>query len=161
MLDSIYMNWAGMDDPRFDSYENRRIIHLLKLAMLSAAGKESTVIQLEDIIEASTVLTFTENLMPKALGEFGKAKNSGVTHKVMAAIDKTDLPITVQGIWKVVHTDLDNRNQLLEILSNLQVAEKIQPVGGAGYLPIKKVREEGVEGAVDWTLLTNEERNLV
>ena len=99
--------------------------------------------------------------MPKALGEFGKSKNSATAHKVMTIIDAARLPMTIQGIWKLTHQDFDNRNQLIEILGNLTVAEKIQAVGGNGYLPIKKVREEGVNGAVDWTLLTDEERDLI
>lgn len=159
LLDKIYKSWPGMDDVRFDSYENRRIIHLLKLAMLEMACRLDTEINEQDIIKANTVLTFAEQLMPKALGEFGKARNSDITHKVMTVIDAADKPLTVQAIWKVVHNDLENRNQLVEIIGNLQVAEKIQTVNG-GYLPRKKVREEGVVGAVDWNLLTNEERDL-
>lgn len=160
LLDRIYMSWEGMDDMRFDSYENRRIIHLLKLSMLIMSTKLRTQIEREDILEASTVLSFTEQLMPKALGEFGKARNSATTHKVMALLDSTLEPLTLQGIWKVLHQDFEGRNQLMEILGNLQIAEKIQ-VAGNGYLPIKKVREQGIKGAVDWSLLTDEERGLL
>lgn len=79
----------------------------------------------------------------------------------MAAIDSADLPLTVQAIWVVVHADLENRNQLFEILGNLQLSEKIQAVKGAGYLPNKKVRKESEKGTVDWNLLTEEERGLM
>jgi len=127
--------------------------------MLEMACRLDTEIKEQDIIKANTLLTFTEQLMPKALGEFGKARNSDITHKVMTVIDGTGEPLSLQAIWKVVHNDLENRNQLCEILGNLQVAEKIQTVAG-GYLPLKKVREEGVAGAVDWDLLTNEERDV-
>jgi hypothetical protein len=165
LLDSIYMKWGGMDDVRFDSYENRRIIHLLKLAMLLMATKLRTEITRADILEANTILSFTEQLMPKALGEFGKARNSDVTHKIMMCIDATKEPLNLQDLWQVVHTDLENRNQLMEIIGNLQVAKKIQvvsPIGGkSGYLPIKKVREKGITGAVDWNLLTKSERDLI
>lgn len=161
LLDSIYKEWPGIDDIRFEHYANRRLTHLLKLCLVLAASRISTAIELEDVVYANTLLTFTEQLMPKALGEFGKARNSDITHKVMIAIDNTNKPLTLQDLWKVVHTDLENRNQLMEIINNLQVAEKIQVVaGGAGFLPVKKVREEGVAGAVDWNLLTDEERNL-
>lgn len=159
LLDSIYKQWPGIDDIRFEHYANRRLTHLLKLCMVVSASRISKVISKKDVIYANTILTFTEHLMPKALGEFGKARNSDISHKVMTAIEATDTPLTLQAIWKIVHTDLENRNQLMEILGNLQVAEKIQVAGG-GYLPLKKVREEGVEGAVDWDLLTNEERDL-
>ena len=164
LLDSIYRRWPGIDDIRFEHYANRRLTHLLKLCLVLTASKLSTRIDTADVVYANTLLTFTEQLMPKALGEFGKARNSDITHKVMAIIDNaaaTGKPVSFQAIWKVVVTDLDSRNQLADILGNLQVAEKIQVIEGGGYLPMKKIREEGVAGAVDWNLLTNEERNLV
>ncbi len=160
LIHTIYHTWADLDDIRFEHYSNRRLTHLLKLCLVVAASRVANEIGEQDVIYANTLLTFTEQLMPKALGEFGKAKNSAITHKVMTAIDATVMPMTIQNIWKLVHQDLDNRNQLIEILGGLQVADKIQ-AAGKGYLPKKKVREEGIEGAVDWTLLTNEERNLL
>jgi len=163
LLDKIYRTWPGIDDIRFEHYANRRLTHLLKLALVLTASRLGTSIELQDVVAANTLLTFTEQLMPKALGEFGKAKHSDITHKIMIALDTAAAkaePITFQGLWKLVVSDLDNRNQLVEIVNNLQVAEKIQPVNG-GYLPIKKVREEGVTGAIDWNLLTDKERDLI
>lgn len=160
LLDKIYKNWEGMDDVRFDAYENRRIVHLIKIAMLIMATRYATTISLQDIITASTILTYTEHLMPKALGEFGKGRNSDVTHKVMQLIDSTELPIGLKEIWKHVHQDLERREQLIEILGNLLVAEKIQSTR-EGYLPIRKIRAEDKEGTVDWGLLTQAELELV
>jgi hypothetical protein len=161
LLDSIYHKWEGMDDPRFDSYESRRIIHLLKLAMITSAGRVSSVIEERDIIEASTILSFTEHLMPKALGEFGKSRSSETAHKVMTALDGADEPLSFQAIWKKVVQDVDNRAQLVEIISGLLMAEKIQSVAGNAYLPIRKVRDEGVSGAINWDLLTANERDMI
>lgn len=160
LLHTIYHTWEDIDDIRFEHYSNRRLTHLLKLCLVLTASRVSRVIEAQDVIAANTLLSFTEKLMPKALGEFGKARNSAITHKVMTALDNTRVPMTVQAIWKLVHQDLDNRNQLLEILGNLHVADKIFSVE-QGYLPKKKVREEGTEGTLDWTLLTDEERNLL
>lgn len=159
LLDSIYKNWEGIDDIRFEHYANRRLTHLLKLCLVVAAASLSREIDKNVVVYANTLLTFTEQLMPKALGEFGKARNSEVTHKVMTVIDNAREPLTLQAIWKELHQDFDNRNALIEILGNLQVAEKIQAVTG-GYLPIKQVRSEGITGAVNWNILTKEERDL-
>lgn len=161
LLDKIYKQWQGIDDIRFEHYTNRRLTHLLKLCLVLVAAKVQTVMHKADVIYANTLLTFTENLMPKALGEFGKARNSAVTHKVMSIIDATELPVTVQDIWKIVHQDFDRREQLMEIIGNLGVADKIQTIKGGGYLPKKALREEGLEGAVDWDLLTKDERDMV
>ncbi len=161
ILDKIYKSDDSMDDVRFEAYETRRIQHLLKLCMIVAASRVSTVIDKDVILEANTILTFTEQLMPKALGEFGRAKNSGSTHKVMSIIDDASLPITTQDIWKSVFQDFENLNQLIQILGNLTVAKKIQSVKGGGYLPIRKIRGGGINGAVDWNILTKEERNSI
>jgi len=160
LLDKIYKTWEGMDDTRFDAYENRRSQHLLKLCMLSAATRISVEINIEDIIYANTILTFTENLMPKALGEFGRARNSDVTHKIMQLMDTAKEPVTLHTIWKHIHTDLERREQVIEILGNLSMANKIQAVKG-GYLPVRKVMAAGVKGAIDWNILTENERNLI
>lgn len=162
LLDRIYRSWEGIDDIRFEHYTNRRLTHLIKLCLVITAARAGTYISKEDIVHANTLLSFTEQLMPKALGEFGKAKHAGIAHKVVAALDCTHKALDVQSIWKLVHTDLDNRNQLVEIINNLLVAEKIQVVKGGGYLPVRKVREEGLLGAVNWErYLTESERNLI
>tara|TARA_R110000772_G_C12974428_1_gene405053 strand:- start:32 stop:538 length:507 start_codon:yes stop_codon:yes gene_type:complete len=161
LLDSIYKNWVGIDDNRFEHYTNRRLTHLIKLALVITASKIKEQIDVSDVIEANTLLSFTEHLMPKALGEFGKSKSSEVAQKIMNALDTTSEPLSIQAIWKIVVQDLDNRGQLIEILSGLMMAEKIQPIGGNAYLPVKKVRRDSVAGSIDWSLLTENERNMI
>lgn len=160
LLDRIYMHWSGIPDSRFEHYTNRRLTHLIKLCIVVAASRVSNVIEEIDVIEANTLLSFTEQLMPKALGEFGKSKHSAIAHKVVTLIESASEPMSVRDLWKMVHQDLDNRQQLIEILSNLMVAEKIQNVAD-GYLPLRAVREEGLKGAVNWNLLTPAERDLI
>ena len=165
ILDKIYKEWEGIGDQRFDAYENRRIIHLLKICMVVMATRYSTVIETEDIIYANTILTFTEALMPKALGEFGKAKNSDVSHKIMQLLDTASVPLSFLDVWKSVHADLEKREQLVEILGNLSAADKIQAVEDGDYkgnwLPVKRKVSEGIKGAIDWSLLTEAERDLI
>ena len=162
LLHKIYHEWEGIDDVRFEHYTNRRLVHLLKLCLVMTASRAGTEMTVKDLVKANTLLSFTEQLMPKALGEFGKSKNSDVAHKVMAAIDAAahKAPISFQELWKIVHTDLDSRTQLVDIIDNLQAAEKIQTVP-TGFLPIKKIRVDGVKGAIDWNLLTERERELL
>jgi len=63
LLDAIYKKWPGIDDIRFEHYANRRLTHLLKLCLVIVASKIGTVIDVDDVIYANTLLTFTENLM--------------------------------------------------------------------------------------------------
>jgi phage FluMu protein gp41 len=82
----------------------------------------------EIVLYANTILVHAENFMPKALGEFGLAKNSDVTHKVLSVITDADGPITIKQIWRSVHTDLENISKLVEILKNLAEADKVQAI---------------------------------
>lgn len=160
LLDIIYHKWEGIDDVRFEHYTNRRLTHLIKLCLVVTAARLAKEITEQIVIYSNTILTFTESLMPKALGEFGKAKNSGVTHKIMQLMDVTNKPLSLQELWKHVHTDLERREQIVEILGNLIVADKIQSVQD-GYLPMKRKIVKGIEGAVDWELLSKSEKDLL
>ena len=130
--------------------------------MVVAASRESLTVDAQDVIYANTILTYTEHFMPKALGEFGKARSSGASHKVMDIINRAGAPITVQAIWKEAHQDLDSRQQLFNLLGDLQLADKIQPVEGGAFLPKNTpIKAEQDLLAVDWSLLTEAERELI
>jgi hypothetical protein len=164
LLDTIYISWQGLEDLRFEHYSNRRLSHLLKLCILVTAASIRTVIDKEDVIYANTLLSYTEKLMPKALGEFGKSKHSAVSQKIMVAIDNAAMrgeAITLQGIWKVVHQDIEDRVLMGQLVANLESAGKIQYVQDAGYLPFKNVIDEAVSGTLDWNLLTKIERDML
>ena len=86
---------------------------------------------------SNTILTHTEHGMPKALGEFGKAKNSGVINILMDILNKTKLPIDHTKLYSMVRLDVNSQNEFTEILRNLTIAGKIQYIRGShvGYLP--------------------------
>jgi hypothetical protein len=156
LLDKIYKNWVDLDDPRFASYSNRRFTHLLKLCLIFAASRCSREIGEYDVVYANTVLSHTEHLMPKALGEFGKAKHSDVVHKIMQLLESAHEPQNIKDIWKHVIQDLEKLTDLADILRNLAMAEKIQTVQG-GFLPKKKVLIEVTDDILNYSLLTAEE----
>lgn len=160
IIDKIYHSYVGMDDIRFESYSSRRLTHLIKLCIIHAAAALHDSIEAEDVVMANTILTHAEYMMPKALGEFGKALNSDVAHKIMQIIDKALVPITMMDIWKEVSTDLNKIKDLGDILQNLQAASKIQNIGGKGFLPKKKIQEEVMNGILDWNYLTQVERKM-
>lgn len=158
-LEYIYVNYCGVFDPRFESYTNRRFNQLIKLCLIHSAARLSTTISLEDVIKSNTILTYTENFMPKALGEFGKAKHADATHKIMVALDATTEPLSLQQLWKFVINDLDDLTQLATIVRNLAEADKIQKMDDRGFLP-KKQANAGINGKfLDYTMLTEEEQS--
>lgn len=159
-LEYIYTNYNGVFDPRFESYTNRRFNQLIKLCLIHAAARLSTVVDIEDVVLANTILSYTENHMPKALGEFGKSKNSDVMHKLMVALDSTNEPLTLKELWAFVSNDLDSLADLANIIRNLAEADKIQKVGDKGFLPKKKVQAAIHGKFIDFSLLTDEEQNI-
>lgn len=138
-LDEIYQGYEYLEDVRFKSYSTRRFTHLLKLCQICAAASYKTIISQDTVVYANTIMHYTESLMPKALGEFGKARNSDVSAKVLEIIEKADKPLEIfTEIWPHVQRDLDNRKQLLEIIAGLQVAGKLGMVGGKA-IPKRKI----------------------
>jgi hypothetical protein len=126
LLEKIYLTYEGIDDVRFESYSNRRFTHLLKLVLVVSASRISSTITEKDVVYANTILTHTEHLMPKALGEFGKAKNSDVVNKIMQVLDSAKSILTLPELWREVSTDLDKVSQLAEIMHSLLLAGKVQ-----------------------------------
>jgi len=160
LLDKIYKTYSGVNDVRFESYSNRRFTHLLKLCLIHAAARLTTTITEDIVVYANTILSHTERLMPKALGEFGKARDSDVTHKVMQILDGTNQVLSLNEIWKHVHNDLESVAKLGDLIRNLIAADKIIPLQKpkAGFLPKKKPVIDIDEDTVDWNFLTTEER---
>ncbi len=160
LVDKIYKGYGGMEDFRFKYYVSRRLAHLLKLCLIIAASYRCVEISKDHVIEANTILTHTEIFMPKALGEFGRAKNSDVTNKLVEIFRSADEGLDVKSIWALMSSDLNKMQDLMELLRNLSVADKIFVSGGKFYGKTK-VREEKVEIGIDWNYLTEEERGMM
>ena len=162
MLEHIYIKGSGIEDTRFDSYNTRRFTHLLKICIVVfAADLESPqFIEPKHVRYANTVLTHAEKFMPKALGEFGRARNSDVGHKIVQLLASADRPLILKDIWAHVSQDLDKISVLTELLQGLVMADKIQLVGGLGFISKKAVVDSGNDDTVDFSLLTREEREM-
>ena len=156
LLDKIYQTGLGVDDARFDSYNNRRFTHLLKLCIIVCACDLSTKLRESDVLYANTILTHTEQLMPKALGEFGKSRHSDVMHRIVQVLENSPRALSVKELWKYVVQDLDKLNDLVELMRNLATADRVQMTRD-GFLPKRKVAVEADESLVDYGLLLPEE----
>lgn len=160
LVERIYCSRIGVSDFRFESYNSRRLTHLFKLILISAAAREATEISEADVIYANTILSHTEHLMPRALGEFGKARHSDISHRILQIVEAgAPKGLTMKEIWPHVSHDLEGMQDLAKLLINLVQAEKIQNVHGAGFLPMKKLLVEQSSDTVDPSILTQEERD--
>lgn len=136
----IYETWNPIEDARFAKYSGRRYTHMLKLSMICAAARLSNIIDTQDILMGNTLLTFAEYNMPKAMGQFGKGRNSAVSHKILEMITESILPVDMKTIIRGVHQDVDNLSAINDIISSLRVADKIQITEDGKFLPKQRKR---------------------
>ena len=90
--------------------------------------------------------------MPRAMGEYGKAKHADVMAKIVDLLGSTRKPLQMADIWKQVQADLDKPEDLTKLLAGLVQADKIQWVDRKGYLIVRKLLKEDVL-YVDFSLL--------
>lgn len=158
LLDAIYLNYKPPQDPRFDSYANRRQTHLLKLVMACSASLGTPFANEDTVMRANTILAYTESLMPKALGGFGAAKDAEVMHKVLTLIQHAGRPVKPDELWKHVHRDITRPSELADVIQKLTKASQIQIVPGAGFLPIREqVEQDKSNMFVDYARFLSEE----
>jgi hypothetical protein len=160
LLDKIYKNWESIGDVRFESYSNRRFTHLLKLSLIVCAARCATVLDERDVIYANTILTHAEHQMPNALGAFGKAKNSDISHKLLQILSSSHRAMTLQEVWKHLHTDLERMSDLADMLRNLVAAERIMQHSSNFLIKRQIIEESSGDGTLDYSMLTDEERSF-
>jgi hypothetical protein len=141
LVDKIYQMQEATEDVRFDSYMNRRITHLLKLVLIVSAARLEKEISEIAVIQANTYLTYIETLMPKALGQYGAAKNADVAQKILDYLASQYEAVTMKDIWKQTDKDLDSITDLGAMLRNLIYADKIMASTsklGNGFLIVRR-----------------------
>lgn len=126
LFDRIYNNAVEIDDNRFKHYNTRRLTHLIKLTMIIAASDLRMIILPSDVLKANTLLYYTEKKMPKALGEFGKSRYSDISNTILDLLDHSKVPLTSNEIFKKVSQDIGKMAELIEVIKNLEHADKIQ-----------------------------------
>lgn len=152
-LDIIYRTWKDLEDYRFKSYSTRRQTHLYKLCLITSAMRLSTEIDIQDVVLANTILTWTETSMDKALGEYGKNKNAEAVQIIMSALYSSKKPLSMEELWKLARRDVEKREVLIELMHGLTTAGKVQLLGKTGmFLPVQKAVDEKA-AYVDFKLL--------
>jgi energy-coupling factor transporter ATP-binding protein EcfA2 len=150
-IDYLYQQHQDLADSRLKHYSTRRIVHLIKLCLINAAMRLSTTITEKDVVLANSILSWTEEFMPRALGEFGKSKHSDVTAKLLEGLATATEPQTIHDLYKLVATDVEKYNQMPEIITGLVQADKIQRAGSGFLLKIAARKESGKY--LDYSLL--------
>lgn len=151
LLKNIYTRFPGINSTQFQHYNSRRFTHLLKISIIMAAMDCTTRISMIHVLKANTILNAAEVRMPKALGEFGRARHAVITHKIVELLKVATAPLTLKDMWHHVVNDLNQMEDLIKIIRGLQYAEKIQQleVGGkSGFMLLHKPEKKWQGGLV-------------
>lgn len=156
-LAEIYTKIEPLDDIRFESYNGRRHVHLLKLCMVYAAADLNKTIEYKHVIMANTTLVWTEKNMPNALGEFGKSKSGETLTKIVELCkrrvrDDPNNAIPIKELWRSVSQDFNDRSELLNAIKKLSETNKLIIVNKEYVLPVE-AQMKSAAPHVDFTLL--------
>lgn len=147
LLEKLYEKRIDLDDIRFIYYAERRFTHLIKLSMLLAALRQSSVIDVKDVQEALLILEYTEQFMPEALGEFGLSPVSAAKQKMVEFLQHANGPVSEQILWGHLNKDMklsDFRNSLAELQNGSKIL-KVHANAQVAYVYRDAESEELVE----------------
>lgn len=161
LCDRIYKEFKPLPDSRFASYSTRRFTHILKLASIIMATELGMIIDTSHVMKANTILHYAEKNMSKALGEYGRARNSDLANSIMQILLSSNKPVSTQQLLVKLGQDISDVRELGSVIAKLSQSEKIRTVnkgGIQGFVPNILVDEVWDNGLLldDW--LTEEER---
>lgn len=139
LFDDIYMSEYALPDSRLESYNGRRHNHLYKLCMVMAASDLRTVITENDVIYANTILSHAEELMPKALGQFGRSDNSQQAELVLNTIESFgDKGIDLLRVFSKVSSEFNDMKAYHQVVQKLKQAGKLEATAGSKVRAVSK-----------------------
>lgn len=121
----IYKNWASPFDSRFAGYASRRHVHLLKLTLVLSALKSKQQVDDEILIEANTLLTYTELLMPDVIGEMGKGPHTTAMNLVINTLSSKPKGLSLTALYRLLYREVRSIEELDGVLNLLRIAQRI------------------------------------
>lgn len=148
-------DWADKDfrpfpmDPRLKHYNTRRIMHVIKLAMVLSASRRDTLrIELDDIVGAQKLLLDVEKTMHKAIGALGN-------NPYFAAMDSVVKLVHIHHQMEgkaldefMIRRSLEREvpvNLIEQILDSLVASKRIVFIGKSpnrSFLPFQKEKKD-------------------
>ena len=110
------------NDARFSSYNDRRITHSLKVALILAgieANKYNKKILPHHIQQADALLTLTEEGMPNALADFGITPDSRAREEIRLFMSSTLRPYTIKELFAIFRKTGLTQGRLSMVIQNL------------------------------------------
>jgi Protein of unknown function (DUF3987) len=155
MLERIYKSWKSPFDSRFAGYASRRFTHLLKLIIIFTTIAKTNEITPEYIIQANTVLTHTELLMPDVIGEMGRGPHATIINLILNTLKSRTGGMNIGELSNLVHRDVRSLDELNGVLNILRTAGRIvcNELGNHSVVPQPIKLPEDFEQFVDFDWL--------
>lgn len=164
-LEYIYNHQEPIEDQRFLYYHSRRLTHLFKLCMISAASRLSMQIEEYDVLLANTILVAAEMQMPKALGHFGRSKQAAISHSILDYLEEKGIPVRIKTLYSIFVADFNKEADFQGALYDLQQAGKLRSVkfddGTFGLTTIGNTLPRWAEDLLMVDHLTAQERGFL
>lgn len=125
ILEDIYDKWKSPFDSRFAGYAGRRHMHLLKLCLLFTSIYNTDEITEDIVIEAHSILMYTELLMPDVIGEMGKGPHTTAMNLVINTLDSKPEGLSIIALYKLLYREVRSMDELNHVLNLLRAAERI------------------------------------
>lgn len=145
VLDRIYLRGAKIEDQRFTHYVQRRQDHLRKVCMVLAASRGDTTVELQDVQTGDKLLSFTEETMPDALGEFGLFKLGAAKQKLVEYVCSLTEPVPLAAIYQLMAKDMSNmdfKSAIFELAKTERVGVVDVPSLGKCVIGISRHEEK-------------------
>ena len=121
-------------DSKFDGYNGRRRVHLMKLSMISAVshGKNGLILTADDLEAAIELLGEVEQNMEQVFMGVGKSNIADLVHRVNAyLLTRTTNLLPLSELMKQFSSDLDSFT-LDRIISTLEVSRIVKVIHKPG-----------------------------
>jgi Protein of unknown function (DUF3987) len=125
MLEEIYEIWKSPFDSRYAGYASRRFTHLLKLITIFTCVAKLDTITVSSVIQANTLLTHTELLMPDVIGEMGRGPHAVLINLILNTLKTKHDGMNIGELSNLVHRDVRSLDELNGVLNILRTAGRI------------------------------------
>lgn len=132
VMEYIYKTADDHPDPRLQYYSGRRGTHLWKLAMVCAATRNDLEITDWDVLQANSILAVAEHTMSRALGNFGRSKQSAVTHDLVEWVRNQGVAVKIPEVYRQFNRDFSSESEFQAVMQDLQAARRLVPLEANG-----------------------------
>jgi hypothetical protein len=144
-IGKLYVTERNLHDTRFVYYLERRHDHLMKTCMCVAATALTTTIDVEHVVVAEKLLSFTESMMPDALGEYGLSQVAAAKQKLLEYLQAANTPVPMGALWALMSRDMkrvDFMNSLHDMVNAGRLLKAHHEAIGEVYVYKDKKRDK-------------------